>query len=277
MVLVSLGNGKTIRGELLSQEQLKALMHPLRLGILRELRTPQYAAGLAKKLGVSEQKLYYHMKKLVSAGLIRETGRIEKRGATAVLYEVKGQAFTILIDDSSKGVIRDFINATMVVGSPDPHGPHKTRARDNYYAAELGLFLGGFNPEINVKTDTEMKAGDFKNNLILIGGPVVNMVTAKVNDKLRFRFTTNNGNVIESTKTGKKYYDEEVGVICITKNPWAQNKKVLVLAGKGFAGTKAAITGFIKHHTRISGDGLIVEGVDLDGDGIIDNVEIIED
>ena len=37
----------------------------------------------------------------------------------------------------------------IVVGSPQPHGPFKTSARDGHYAAHLALFLGAIRQDAN--------------------------------------------------------------------------------------------------------------------------------
>lgn len=265
----------------LELNQLKALMHPIRLKILSELSTPQYSANLAKKFGMSEQRLYYHMRLLEKAGLIKVVKKESKRGALARIYQSTSQAFGIVLpgaETEARGpeFLDWFMESLIVVGSPDPHGPYKARARDNYYAAELALYLGRFKPKISVKTDTELRPEDRKNNLILVGGPIVNVLADEVNSKLKVKFSTSNGTVIESSITGKKYYDEECGLIALTENPWDKTKKVLILAGKGYKGTKAAIVGLSKYPNELKESPRVVLGVDVDGDGVVDDVEFLE-
>lgn len=271
---------RKIKAMKLGEAQLKALMHPFRIKLLNELSTEKYTAQLAKKFRMSDQRLYYHMKILEKAGLIVKVREESKRGALAHIYRAKSQAFGLLLE-GAEGELRgpefiDFLtDAVMVVGSPDPHGEYKARARDNYYAAELGLFLGKFSPDIKVKTDTELRPEDRKNNLILIGGPIVNTLTAEINEKLPIRFTTKNGTAIYSEKTGKSYYDDEHGLIIITENPWQDGKKIILFAGKGYKGTKSAIVAFSKHMNKLK-DCHVVLGLDVDGDGIIDDAEFLE-
>ena len=260
--------------------QLRALMHPFRLKLLNKLMEEHYTSELAKKFGMSEQKLHYHMKLLEEAGLIKKVKDEARRGAVAHIYRTSAQAFGLILE-GAKGEERGpefmdfFTDAIMVVGSPDPHGAYKARARDNYYAAELGLFLGRFSVNIVVRTDTELRPDDRKQNLILIGGPIVNTLSSEINDKLKIRFSTENGTVIHSEKTGKKYYDDEIGLIAITENPWADGKKIILFAGKGYKGTKSAIVAFSKHLDKIR-DYHVVLGLDIDGDGIIDDAEFLE-
>ena len=62
------------------------------------------------------------------------------------------------------------------------------------------------------------------------------------------------------------------------------SKSMLVVAGKRYSGTRAAIVAFLKHFTQIQTGNIhnskiaakIVEGVDLDSDGIVDDAEIRE-
>ncbi len=53
---------------------LKALAHPLRLGLLRELRTfgPDTASGLARRLGESSGATSYHLRMLERHGFVEE-------------------------------------------------------------------------------------------------------------------------------------------------------------------------------------------------------------
>jgi DNA-binding transcriptional ArsR family regulator len=264
----------------LKEKQLKALMDPFRLKLLSELTEEHYSSELAKKFKMSEQKLHYHMKLLEESGLIVKVKDESKRGALAHIYRSKANAFGLIlpgaVGETRGPEILDFVtDALMVVGSPDPHGAYKARARDNYYAGELGLFLGKFSQSIQVRTDTELRPDDRKHNLILIGGPIVNTLTSEINDQLDIRFTTENGTVIHSKKTGKSYYDDEIGLIAITQNPWDPEKKIIVFAGKGYKGTKSAIVAFSKHLEKIR-DTHVVLGLDIDGDGIIDDAEFLE-
>jgi hypothetical protein len=170
------------------------------------------------------------------------------------------------------------------VGSPDPHGPDKARSRDGYYGMDLALFLGTFLnyvPKFNVKLDTEFREEDSNNNLILIGGPVVNRVVDKVNSKLPIRFEEGN---IKSSVSNEVYTQDECGLIVKAKSPLNKDKYILVVAGKRFSGTRAAIIAFLKDFKKVTNGNVnnpnikakVVEGVDLDSDGIIDDIEFRE-
>jgi len=265
---------------------------------------PMYPIEIARELKVHEQKVYYHIRNLEGCGAIRVVKVEERHGATAKYYAVDQPAFVIKFKDLEstqrifqfKGdsqFLEPFIkdgqlNALIIVGSPDPHGPEKARSRDGYYGMDLALFLGTFLnyvPKLNVKLDTEARDEDIRsNNLILIGGPVVNKITQEVNSKLPVRFSKEDQWAIKSTISGNVYPTDEAGLIVKTKNPFNSDKSILVVAGKRHSGTRAAIIAFLKHFKEITAGNVynknimakVVEGVDLDSDGIVDDVEVRE-
>jgi len=179
------------------------------------------------------------------------------------------------------------LNSVIIVGSPDPHGPEKARSRDGFYGIDFALFLGSFLnyiPELNVKLDTEARTEDLDKNIILIGGPVVNTITAKINNKLPVRFDKKNNWAIHSSITDKTYHSDETGIIVRIKNPFNPKKRILLIAGKRHSGTRAVMIAFIKYFNEIiKGNKFnnkitakVVEGVDLNSDGIVDDIEILE-
>ena len=199
-------------------------------------KEPMYPIDIAKALKMHEQKIYYHIRNLEKAGIIKVVRKETKQGATANFYSLTEPAFVIRFKDfettSKIGQIRNesefldpFIkdgqlNSLIIVGSPDPHGSDKARSRDGYYGMDLALFLGTFLnyvPQFNVKLDTEVRDEDLKNNLILIGGPVVNKVVERVNQKLPIKFEEGN---IKSTVSNEIYPQDECGLIVKAKNPF---------------------------------------------------------
>ncbi len=262
---------------------------------------PHYAAELAKELKVHEQKIYYHIRNLEKHGIIKVVKKETKQGAIARYYDLTESSFVLrfkpfepmhkihTIKDEYKNFLEPFIvdgnlNTLIIVGSPDPHGPDKARSRDGYYGMDLALFLGTFLnyvPRLNIKLDTETREDDLKNNLILIGGPIVNKITERFNDKLPIRFTDNN---ITSSITNQTYTSDETGLIVKRKNPFDSTKQILLVAGKRHSGTRATIIAFLKHFDEICQGNTknpkilakVVEGIDLDSDGVVDEVEIKE-
>ncbi len=311
MYIVKEKDGKKFAKEVeIFQEpnKLAGVLHPLRWKILKLLaRKPMHAAELARLLGEQEQKIYYHIKQLERHGFIRVVERIFVRGTVAKVYAPRKRAFAIELEGEeipaedfvkrekkvyefffphiSEGVLNSFI----VVGSPDPHGPYQVRARDGHYAVELAHWLGQYarpGKKFSVKLDVDVKAEKaWDNNLVVIGGVLTNLVTAEINDLLPAKFSTSEFpfRKIISSFTNREYEDEKCGLIAKIPNPFAEGKGIIVLAGVRNTGTKAAVLALTRHTSEVLREyegedtwARIVRGLDLDGDGKIDSVEILE-
>lgn len=279
---------------------LKVLGSELAIRIIKELaEKPQSAMDVARKLKEHEQKIYYHFRKLEEAKII-ELVKTERRvGTFAKIYRVKSPYLAIKLFDgefieerktraTEIKFLRPFIedgrlNCLIIVGSPDPHGRFAARASDGYAAIDLALFLGTFVKSANFfyKLDTQSTKEDLKDNLILIGGPKANILIEKINKKLPVYFDIAHEFNIVSTITKNTYTDDEIGVVIKMDNPFAKDKKVLILSGKRFKGTRAAIIAVTKYCKKLAenseGDvARVVRGIDRDSDGIIDDVEFLE-
>jgi DNA-binding PadR family transcriptional regulator len=310
--LVDQKNGKTfVSGTaMLEPRQLRVACSPLAWKILKMIsEKPSYPKEISNRLKVHEQKVYYHIRNLEKAGLVENLTEERKKGALARIYTVTNNAFTVLLrplmesqkifqmKKEHKAFLEPFVsegkfNALIVLGSPEPHGVSRSRAKDGLFATDLGLFFGAFLnyiPEVSTKLDTEIREEDLKNNLILIGGPGVNVVTSKVNSKLPIRFEKikeqeNFYSGIHSEISGKEYSEEGCGIIVKTKNPFDKTKEILVIAGRRISGTRASISAFLKNFDEICKGNLnnpdvfanVVEGIDRDSDGIVDAVEFLE-
>lgn len=262
----------------------------------------KYPKQISKELKENEQKIYYHIRNLEKAGIIKVVKQETVHGTVAKFYKVSEPALVVKFKDLvpkqeispadekvarflSPFIIDGKLDARIIVGSPDPHGPEKARSRDGYYGMDLALFLGTFLnyvPEINVRLDTETVESDLKENLIVIGGPIVNSVAGKLNKHLPVYFAPDKNIYSKISKTS--YSSDETGLIVKIKNPYNPEKSVLVVAGKRFSGTRAAITAFLKGFKEIySGNKFrrgtmakVVEGLDMDSDGVVDAVEFRE-
>lgn len=289
----------------ISYNQIRPLSSELAQNILKVIAAnPSYPKEIAKKLNIHEQKVYYHIRNLEKAKIIEVAKKEIISGAVANFYKLVEPSFVIkfkefqetskiaALEEKPKSFLEPFIedgnlNAVIIVGSPDPHGPEKARSRDGYYGIDLALFLGTFLnyiPSLNVKLDTEARKEDLDKNIILIGGPVINSITEKINDKLPVKFVKEENWKIKSLVSGKEYLSDETGIIIKCKNPFNPKKFILLVAGKRYAGTRAVMIAFIKHFNEIiKGNKFnnkimakVVEGIDLDSDGIVDDAEILE-
>jgi len=286
---------------------LGTLSNGLGLRILKELSVkPSCAMDLSRKLKQHEQKIYYHIRNLEKFGLIKIERLEERVGATAKIYSVVSPVIAYKLFDNGSVVdkktraseikfLKPFVeggklNSVIVVGSPDPHGKYKSPASDGYCGINLSMFLGKYVDETKIpfyKLDTQVTKDDMKNNLIILGGPKTNIITDKINKQLPIYFDYSEEFkdwVIVSTLTKNVYREKYCGVIVKIKNPFSEEKEILLLAGKGFTGSRAAVLGLSKYNKEVSkGNSVdsnviarVVRGIDIDSDGIVDDVEFLE-
>src|SRR3972149_4690310 len=271
-----------------------------------------YPLEIARKLGIHEQLVYYYIRRMVKAGVVTVEKEEKKKGATAKYYKAVAPAFGVefshgyrtmqgrsllCASEQIQSFFKEFVNENgafegkIVVGSPTPHGPFKTSARDGHYAAHLTFFLGQFAKmplEFAIKLDVDVKAEkEEKNNLILVGGPGTNLLAQEINEYLPVRFNMQSsaqgfllGGMV-SRKTSRVYTTDVAGLIAKIANPWDNTKCVIVIAGNKAVGTKAcvlALTNFWQKTLQAYHDegtfAAVVQGHDLDGDGKVDSVEV---
>ena len=294
-------------------ERLKLVLNTLTWKILRMLSQEEmYPMEVAKRLDIHAQKVYYHMRKLEKAGAITKVREEESKGAIAKYYKASFPALGIelpfgsrkqntlippMIDESLQRFLSPVLRGSLfdgkiVVGSPMPHGPFKTSARDGHYAAYLSFFLGRYADlpdEFSIKLDVDVKAEkEEKNNLILVGGPGTNLLTQEINTHLPIQFDMRSsehgfllGGLI-SRKTGRIFTADTIGLIAKIVNPWDTAKRVIVFAGNKAVGTKACVLALSKFWKKVltkycDGDfAKVIQGFDLDGDGKVDSIEILE-
>ena len=273
-----------------------------------------YPLEIARKLGIHEQLVYYYIRRMAKAGAITVEREEKKKGATAKYYKAVASAFGVEFphgyrimqrpsllgaSEQIQNFFKEFVNENgafegkIVVGSPTPHGPFKTSARDGHYAAHLTFFLGQFAKmptEFAIKLDVDVKAEkEEKNNLILVGGPGTNLLTQEINQYLPVQFNMQSSDQgfllggMVSQKTSRVYTADVAGLIAKIVNPWDNTKRIIILAGNKAVGTKAcvlALTNFWKKTLQeYHGEdtfATVIQGFDLDGDGKVDSIEVPE-
>jgi predicted transcriptional regulator len=244
---------------IVSYSQLRSALNSQAFQILQRLaERPASPRQLAKDLGMHEQKVYYYIKRLRKAGLIEEASTEVRRGTICHFYAPVAPAFGIELLSKEAARCEPFENffhefvktgsfdGLIVVGSPWPHGPFRTAARDGHWAIQLAGALGSlcqfdrFVPRL----DIDISENELKQNLILIGGPVTNMITEKINKYLPARFEWREKWAI----LAEKRYEGRAGLVAKIANPFDPTKRVVVLAGLTFEGTKACIQEVIRGH-----------------------------
>jgi len=76
-------------------ERVAALAHPLRVVILDALREPDSAAGVARRIGDTRQKVNHHVKALLDAGLLRSVGERRRGNFVEQLYQSVASSFMV--------------------------------------------------------------------------------------------------------------------------------------------------------------------------------------
>lgn len=290
--------------------RIKGILSPIRWKILQCLsEKPSYSYQIAKDLGIDEQRVYYHMHQLEKKKLIKLVKKETLGGAIAKYYVPTQRVFALelpggeekLLEDPIKkqnSKLKDFLfpfvssgklNAKIVVGSPDPHGKFQVRARDSHYSIDLALFLGQFvelPKNFTVRLDIDIKAEkQYNNNLILVGGILTNTITDEINNYLPVKFQSEKFPFrgIISKKTGKQYLEDSHAIIAKIPNPNFPDKRILLIAGNRFNGTKAAIIALTRKYNELLKDYdhqdtwvKVIQGIDLKGDGKISDIKILE-
>ncbi|HUP49974.1 MAG TPA: helix-turn-helix domain-containing protein [Thermoanaerobaculia bacterium] len=73
-----------------------ALLHPIRLRILGALREPASATGVARRIGLTRQKVNYHLRELEKAGFIEEVE--QRKAGNCIERIVRARATHYLLD-----------------------------------------------------------------------------------------------------------------------------------------------------------------------------------
>jgi DNA-binding transcriptional ArsR family regulator len=74
-------------------EQAEALLKPARVEILRKLAEPRSCTEVAAELDQTPQRVYYHVKRLVDAGLVHQVSERRVRGIHEGLYQATAHSY----------------------------------------------------------------------------------------------------------------------------------------------------------------------------------------
>src|SRR3954470_6067362 len=74
-------------------EQAEALLKPQRIEVLRQLAEPRSCTEVAAELGQTPQRVYYHVKRLLEAGLVRQAAERRVRAIHEGIYQAAGRSY----------------------------------------------------------------------------------------------------------------------------------------------------------------------------------------
>ena len=74
-------------------EQAEALLKPQRIEVLRRLAEPRSCTEVAAELDQTPQRVYYHVKRLLEARLVRQVAERRVRGIHEGIYQAAGRSY----------------------------------------------------------------------------------------------------------------------------------------------------------------------------------------
>lgn len=74
-------------------EQAETLLKPQRIEVLRQLAEPGSCTEVATRLDQTPQRVYYHVKRLVDAGLVTQVGERRVRGIHEGVYQATARSY----------------------------------------------------------------------------------------------------------------------------------------------------------------------------------------
>ncbi|HJW63519.1 MAG TPA: helix-turn-helix domain-containing protein [Actinomycetes bacterium] len=74
-------------------EQAEALLKPQRIEVLRRLAEPRSCTEVAVELDQTPQRVYYHVKRLLEAALVRRVAERRVRGIHEGIYQAAGRSY----------------------------------------------------------------------------------------------------------------------------------------------------------------------------------------
>ncbi len=297
---------KAYKSLVVEPDKLSVLNSKLAIEIVREItRQPGCALDIARSMQEDEQKVYYYLRKLENAGIVRLSKMERRHGMTAKIYEAVAPVVSAKLHDDGISLeavpsmanlqVQKFLhpfvndgelNAKIIIGDPDEHGRFDKRSKEGSYFSDFAIFLGSF---VNrhrfpyYKIDTEIGTGDLNDNLILLGNVGTNVVIDKVKDSLPITFIGNGHNNFISRKSKKEYKNPRIGIIIKMKNPFNVQKRILIVGGIRTRGARAAIIALTQDIEKVCAgqeDGQpfirIIRGLDKEGKGEVDSMEILE-
>ncbi len=74
-------------------EQAETLLKPHRIEVLRQLAEPRSCTEVAARLDQTQQRVYYHVKRLVEHGLVTQVAERRVRGINEGVYQAAARAY----------------------------------------------------------------------------------------------------------------------------------------------------------------------------------------
>lgn len=143
--------------------RVRTALSPIRRRLLRELRQPASASGLAPRLGISRQRINYHLRKLEDEGLVRVVETRQKRGFRERVLEAVARSWVVdpaLLGDlpDDPGTTRDRFSSAYLVAAAGACVRDVTALRHEAARAGKGLGTATHEAEIAFRSPRELRA-----------------------------------------------------------------------------------------------------------------------
>lgn len=143
--------------------RVRTALSPIRRRLLRELRQPASASGLAPRMGISRQRLAYHLRKLEDEGLVRVVETRQKRGFRERLLQAVAQTWVVdpaLLGDLPDGpdAARDRFSSAYLIAAAGACVRDVAVMRGGAAKAGKALATATHEAEVCFRTPREMKA-----------------------------------------------------------------------------------------------------------------------
>lgn len=76
-------------------EQAETLLKPQRIEVLRQLAEPRSCTEVAARLDQTQQRVYYHVKRLVEHGIVTQVAERRVRGINEGVYQATARAYWV--------------------------------------------------------------------------------------------------------------------------------------------------------------------------------------
>jgi hypothetical protein len=166
---------------------VRAIAQPGRLALLEALRTPDSAAGVARKIGQSRQCVSYHLHELARVGLVEHAGERRKGNFVEQLYRSVARRFVVSAAfgwsrERLEAVLRDQASLSRLVAL----GERLTRDAAGLLDRALeGEQVPSATVEAEVGFASAAERAEFVNEYLAAIGPLLRKYGSREGDRFR--------------------------------------------------------------------------------------------
>jgi len=143
--------------------RVAAILPPLRRRLLENLRTPDSAAGLARRFGLPRQKVNYHLRELERAGCVKCVGTRRRRGCTERRMQATARAFVLSPAFLGKlgadpGLVRDRFSSSYLIATASRLVSDVGTLRERAAAVDKRLITLTMETEVSFRSPADLQA-----------------------------------------------------------------------------------------------------------------------